>query len=74
MTKEDGLDRFVEAQDQIYPRALGEIRRGHKSSHWMWFIFPQLTGLGRSAMARLYGLGAADEAQAYLAHPLRGAR
>ncbi|KAB2856415.1 DUF1810 domain-containing protein [Sphingopyxis sp. SCN 67-31] len=74
MTKEDGLDRFVEAQDQIYARALGEIRRGHKSSHWMWFIFPQLTGLGRSAMAKLYGLGGADEAQAYLAHPLLGAR
>ena len=53
MTNEEGLDLFVTAQEQIYPRALGEIRRGKKCSHWMWFIFPQLAGLGRSAMAQL---------------------
>lgn len=74
MTDEEGLDLFVKAQEQIYARALGEIRRGKKSSHWMWFIFPQLAGLGRSAMAQLYGIGGADEARAYLAHPLLGAR
>jgi uncharacterized protein (DUF1810 family) len=74
MTDEEGLDIFVKAQEQIYPRALAEIRRGAKSSHWMWFIFPQLSGLGRSAMAQLYGIDGAAEARAYLAHPLLGAR
>ena len=74
MTNEEGLDLFVTAQEQIYARALGEIRRGKKCSHWMWFIFPQLAGLGRSATSKLYGLAGADEARAYLAHPLLGAR
>lgn len=74
MTEEDGLELFVTAQEQIYPRALDEIRRGRKRTHWMWFVFPQLAGLGRSAMAQLYGLAGADEARAYLAHPLLGAR
>lgn len=74
MTEEDGLELFVTAQEQIYSRALDEIRRGRKRTHWMWFVFPQLAGLGRSAMAQLYGLAGADEARAYLAHPLLGAR
>jgi uncharacterized protein (DUF1810 family) len=74
MTNEEGLDIFVTAQQQIYARALGEIRRGKKTTHWMWFIFPQLGGLGRSAMAQLYGIAGAEDARAYLAHPILGAR
>lgn len=70
----EGLERFVAAQEQVYPRALAEIQRGAKRSHWMWFIFPQLAGLGRSAMAQRYALAGTDEARAYLAHPLLGAR
>jgi uncharacterized protein (DUF1810 family) len=68
------LQRFVDAQAGIYPAALAEIRRGAKRSHWMWFIFPQLAGLGRSDMARRYAIGSLEEARAYLAHPLLGAR
>jgi len=74
MSEEEGLERFVAAQAQIYSRALAEIRRGAKRSHWMWFIFPQLAGLGRSAMAHRYGIADSAEARAYLAHPLLGAR
>ncbi|MDZ3831930.1 MAG: DUF1810 domain-containing protein [Sphingopyxis sp.] len=74
MSGEQGLGRFVAAQEQVYPRALAEIRRGAKRTHWMWFIFPQLAGLGRSAMAQRYALAGAEEARAYLAHPLLGAR
>ncbi len=74
MTAREGLERFVAAQEQIYPRALEEIRRGAKRSHWMWFIFPQIAGLGRSAMAHRYAIADAAEARAYLAHPLLGAR
>lgn len=74
MIEMGGLDRFVTAQEQIYPRALEEIRRGAKRSHWMWLIFPQIAGLGRSAMAQRYAIADADEARAYLAHPLLGAR
>jgi uncharacterized protein (DUF1810 family) len=74
MTDSDRLDRFVAAQEQIYPRALDEIRRGRKRSHWMWFIFPQLTGLGRSATAQRYAIADASEARAYLAHPILCAR
>jgi uncharacterized protein (DUF1810 family) len=67
------LDRFVRAQgDGTYERALAEVRRGRKDSHWMWFVFPQLAGLGRSAMAREYAIGSIDEARAYLAHPVLG--
>ncbi len=69
-----GLDRFVAAQEQTYPRALAEIVRGAKRSHWMWFIFPQIAGLGRSAMAQLYAIADMEEAKAYLAHPLLGPR
>ena len=68
------LQRFVSAQESIYPSALAEIRNGQKRGHWMWFIFPQLAGLGHSAMAQHYGIGSLEEARAYLAHPLLGAR
>lgn len=74
MSDTQGLERFVVAQEQIYARALDEIRRGKKRSHWMWFIFPQLAGLGRSATAQRYAIADAAEARAYLAHPLLGAR
>jgi len=70
------LDRFVRAQDEgaAYERALEELRRGRKTSHWMWFVFPQLAGLGRSAMARRYAIASLEEAVAYLAHPVLGPR
>lgn len=70
------LDRFVEAQDSggTYDAALRELRAGRKTSHWMWFVFPQLAGLGRSAMAQAYALGSLEEARAYLAHPVLGPR
>ena len=68
------LERFVAAQDPIYPRALAELRAGDKRSHWMWFVFPQIAGLGHSAMAQRYAIADLAEAQAYLAHPLLGAR
>ncbi|WP_257546956.1 DUF1810 domain-containing protein [Sphingopyxis sp. DBS4] len=74
MNETDGLERFVAAQDQVYPRAIGEIRRGAKRSHWMWYIFPQLAGLGRSAMAQRFAIAGLAEAEAYLAHPLLGPR
>ncbi len=68
------LDRFVAAQDGIYAQALAELRRGAKMSHWMWFVFPQIAGLGRSAMAQAYAIGSTDEARAYLAHAVLGPR
>jgi uncharacterized protein (DUF1810 family) len=70
------LARFVAAQEAggTYDRALAELRRGRKTSHWMWFVFPQLAGLGRSATSRRYAIGSLDEARAYLRHPLLGAR
>lgn len=74
MNDASGLERFVAAQEQVYPRALDEIKRGAKRSHWMWFIFPQLAGLGWSATARRYAIADLGEAQAYLGHPLLGAR
>lgn len=70
----DSLDRFVEAQALAYVSALTELRQGTKRSHWMWFIFPQLTGLGRSATARFYGIRSGEEARAYLDHALLGPR
>jgi uncharacterized protein (DUF1810 family) len=70
----DALDRFVEAQAPVYATALAEIRRGAKRSHWMWFIFPQLAGLGRSETAKFFGIRSIEEARAYLAHPLLGKR
>lgn len=69
-----GLERFVQAQATTYEQALAEISRGEKRSHWMWFIFPQLRGLGHSPTARHYALRGPDEARAYLAHPLLGPR
>jgi uncharacterized protein (DUF1810 family) len=68
------LDRFVQAQEGIYEQALGELRRGRKDSHWMWFIFPQVAGLGRSPMAQAFAIGSAEEGEAYLAHPVLGTR
>ncbi|WIB31995.1 DUF1810 domain-containing protein [Curtobacterium sp. MCSS17_005] len=68
------LDRFVRAQQGVHDVALDELRRGRKSSHWMWFVFPQLAGLGRSATAVRYAITGVDEARAYLAHPVLGPR
>jgi uncharacterized protein (DUF1810 family) len=68
------LNRFVQAQEEVYPRALAEIRRGRKRSHWMWFIFPQIDGLGYSSTARFYAIKSKGEAKAYLDHPLLGRR
>jgi uncharacterized protein (DUF1810 family) len=74
MTANFDLARFVAAQASIYETALAEIRRGTKRGHWMWFIFPQITGLGSNDMAKRYAIASLDEARAYLAHPLLGAR
>lgn len=68
------LQRFANAQAPVYPAVLAELRAGAKRSHWMWFIFPQLAGLGRSSSAQRYAIGALDEARAYLAHPVLGER
>lgn len=68
------LDRFVEAQAPVYTRALDELTAGRKQSHWMWFVFPQISGLGRSPMAQHYAIHSLQEARGYLAHPLLGAR
>lgn len=68
------LQRFVDAQRPIYDRALAELNAGHKQSHWMWFIFPQIAGLGRSETARRYAIQNAEEAKAYVEHPLLGPR
>ena len=68
------LERFVAAQEGVYESALRELRAGRKTSHWMWFVFPQLAGLGRSETARRYGIVSLDEARAYLAHPVLGPR
>ena len=68
------LDRFVAAQATHYETALAELTRGAKQSHWMWFIFPQIAGLGHSATARHYAIRDLAEARAYLAHPLLGPR
>lgn len=68
------LQRFVDAQQSIYPQALAELRAGYKQSHWMWFVFPQITGLGHSSMAQRYAIADLHEAQAYLQHPLLGPR
>ncbi len=68
------LDRFVSAQEGDYARALAEVRAGRKRSHWMWYVFPQLDGLGSSDMARHYAIKSTAEAEAYLAHPVLGPR
>ena len=68
------LERFVEAQTGVYEGVLRELRAGRKTGHWIWFIFPQLAGLGRSEMSRFYGIASLDEARAYLDHPVLGPR
>ena len=68
------LARFVSAQAQTYEHALAELRRGRKRSHWMWFVFPQVAGLGHSSVAQHYAITSLAEARAYLAHPLLGPR
>lgn len=68
------LNRFVRAQEDIYQRALSELERGRKQSHWMWYVFPQLDGLGSSPTSRLYSIKSEDEARAYLEHPVLGQR
>ena len=74
MTDPFDLQRFLDAQTPIYARVLAELRRGQKQSHWMWFIFPQLAGLGHSAMARRFAIASREEAVAYLGHAVLGAR
>jgi uncharacterized protein (DUF1810 family) len=69
-----GLQRFVDAQARSYADALAELKRGRKTSHWMWYVFPQIAGLGASAMAQTYAIGSLAEARSYLAHPVLGAR
>jgi uncharacterized protein (DUF1810 family) len=68
------LARFIDEQERVYDGALEELRRGRKTGHWIWFIFPQVAGLGYSAMSRRYAISSLDEARAYLAHPVLGAR
>jgi len=68
------LQRFVDAQAPVYEQALDELRAGRKTSHWMWFVFPQLRGLGHSATAQHFGIASLDEARAYLRHPLLASR
>ena len=74
MTDRFDLQRFVEAQSQTYALAVAELGAGRKRSHWMWFVFPQIEGLGHSVMARRYGLSGLAEACAYLDHPVLGER
>lgn len=74
MSTHHDLGRFERAQDGVHEVALAELRRGRKDTHWMWFVFPQLAGLGHSAMAERYGISGAAEARAYLAHPVLGPR
>ena len=72
MTDPFDLQRFLDAQAPVYARVLAELRRGQKQSHWMWFIFPQLAGLGHSAMARRFAIASREEAVAYLGHGVLG--
>ncbi|KYG99875.1 DUF1810 domain-containing protein [Bradyrhizobium sp. DOA1] len=74
MTDPFDLDRFVRAQDPVYRDVQDELARGRKQTHWMWFIFPQVAGLGLSAMSQRYAIGSRAEARAYLAHPVLGGR
>lgn len=68
------LDRFLGEQARVYDGVLDELRRGHKTGHWIWFIFPQIAGLGHSAMSQRFAISSLDEARTYLAHPVLGAR
>jgi uncharacterized protein (DUF1810 family) len=74
MTAATDLQRFVQAQDPVYDRVVMELRLGQKTSHWMWFVFPQIAGLGHSAMSRTYAIADLAEARAYLADPILGPR
>jgi uncharacterized protein (DUF1810 family) len=74
MTDPFDLQRFITAQDPVYDKVLAELRNGRKTSHWMWFIFPQVRGLGQSQMAWIFGISGCEEAEAYLLHPVLGAR
>jgi uncharacterized protein (DUF1810 family) len=74
MTDPFDLERFVEAQNPVFRAVEAELARGRKQTHWMWFIFPQVTGLGFSAMSQRYAIGSRAEAEAYLAHPVLGPR
>jgi uncharacterized protein (DUF1810 family) len=74
MTDSFDLQRFLDAQSSVYPRVLAELRRGQKQSHWMWFIFPQIAGLGHSAMAQRFAIASRGEAVAYLGHAVLGHR
>jgi len=74
MEQETGLQRFVDAQERDYPIALSEIKTGRKQSHWMWYIFPQISGLGFSETARYYAIRNRNEAESYLRHPVLGKR
>ena len=74
MTDLFDLDRFLRAQDPVFRDVLAELARGRKQSHWMWFVFPQVAGLGFSAMSQRYAIGSRTEAEAYLAHPVLGPR
>jgi uncharacterized protein (DUF1810 family) len=70
----DDLERFVTAQEPVYAQVLTELRQGHKTSHWVWFIFPQISGLGHSPISEHFAIGSLEEARAYLTHPLLGPR
>lgn len=74
MSDSFNLERFVAAQRADYATALAELRRGQKQSHWIWYVFPQLAGLGFSETSRFYGVGSLEEARAYLEHPTLGPR
>ena len=74
MSDPHNLQRFIDAQESTFEAAFAELLAGSKQSHWMWFVFPQLAGLGRSSTAQYYGIASIDEARAYLAHPILGTR
>jgi uncharacterized protein (DUF1810 family) len=74
MSDPHNLQRFVDAQAPVYSTVLAELRAAHKTSHWMWFVFPQIAGLGRSPMAQKFAIASLEEARAYLAHGVLGAR
>ena len=74
MTLPSALDRFLQAQEPVWPRVMAELRAGKKRTHWMWFVFPQIKGLGQSDMAQRYAIQSLAEAQAYLAHPVLAGR
>ncbi len=71
---QNSLERFIQAQEHDYQTALAEVRAGYKCSHWMWYVFPQLKGLGFSSTAQFYGINGKEESKAYLEHPVLGAR